>query len=84
MSDFGTVRPSLWHSVGNKAMTAVAKLLFGLAISDLLTYLKLLPIPGLGSRTQSSDIKSQLANLLSDDRARISINEETSSTTAQV
>jgi glycosyltransferase involved in cell wall biosynthesis len=49
MSGFGTVHPSLWHSVGNKAMTALANLLFGSAISDLHTCLKLLPTPLLRS-----------------------------------
>ena len=49
MSGFGTVHPSLWHSVGNKAMTNLANLLFGSAISDLHTCLKLLPIPLLRS-----------------------------------
>jgi dolichol-phosphate hexosyltransferase len=45
MSGFGTVHPSLWHSVGNKAMTAMANVLYGSAISDLHTCLKLLPAP---------------------------------------
>jgi glycosyltransferase involved in cell wall biosynthesis len=49
MSGFGTVHPSLWHSVGNKAMTAMANILFGSAISDLHTCLKLLPTPLLNS-----------------------------------
>jgi glycosyltransferase involved in cell wall biosynthesis len=49
MSGFGTVHPSLWHSVGNKAMTGLANLLFGSAISDLHTCLKLVPIPLLSS-----------------------------------
>jgi glycosyltransferase involved in cell wall biosynthesis len=49
MSGFGTVHPSLWHSVGNKTMTAMANLLFGSAISDLHTCLKLLPTPLLRS-----------------------------------
>ena len=49
MSGFGTVHPSLWHSVGNKAMTAMANVLFGSAISDLHTCLKLLPTPLLRS-----------------------------------
>jgi len=39
MSRFGTVHPSLWNSVGNKAMAALANLLFGSAISDLHTCL---------------------------------------------
>jgi glycosyltransferase involved in cell wall biosynthesis len=49
MSGFGTVHPSLWHSIGNKAMTGMANLLFGSAISDLHTCLKLLPTPLLNS-----------------------------------
>jgi glycosyltransferase involved in cell wall biosynthesis len=49
MSGFGTVHPSLWHSVGNKAMTLVANLLFSSAISDLHTCLKLVPMPLLRS-----------------------------------
>jgi glycosyltransferase involved in cell wall biosynthesis len=49
MSGFGTVHPSLWHSVGNKAMTMMANILFGSAISDLHTCLKLLPTPLLRS-----------------------------------
>ncbi len=49
MSGFGTVHPSLWHSVGNKAMTMMANVLFGSAISDLHTCLKLLPTPLLRS-----------------------------------
>jgi glycosyltransferase involved in cell wall biosynthesis len=49
MSGFGTVHPSLWHSIGNKAMTMMANALFGSAISDLHTCLKLLPTPLLRS-----------------------------------
>jgi dolichol-phosphate hexosyltransferase len=49
MSGFGTVHPSLWHSVGNRAMTTMANVLFGCAISDLHTCLKLLPTPLLNS-----------------------------------
>jgi hypothetical protein len=49
MSGFGTVHPSLWHSVANNAMTSLANVLFGSAISDLHTCLKLLPIPLLRS-----------------------------------
>src|ERR1019366_8276273 len=49
MSGFGTVHPSLWHSIGNKAMTSMANVLFGSAISDLHTCLKLLPTPLLRS-----------------------------------
>jgi dolichol-phosphate hexosyltransferase len=49
MSGFGTVHPSLWHAVGNKAMTLLANLLFGSAISDLHTCLKLVPMPLLKS-----------------------------------
>jgi len=49
MSGFGTVHPSLWHAVGNKAMTLLANVLFGSAISDLHTCLKLVPMPLLRS-----------------------------------
>jgi glycosyltransferase involved in cell wall biosynthesis len=49
MSGFGTVHPSLWHSVGNKFMTLLANILFGSAISDLHTCLKLVPMPLLNS-----------------------------------
>lgn len=49
MSGFGTVHPSLWHSVGNKAMTFLANVLFSSAISDLHTCLKLVPMPLLKS-----------------------------------
>jgi dolichol-phosphate hexosyltransferase len=49
MSGFGTVHPSLWHAIGNKSMTLLANLLFGSAISDLHTCLKLLPVPLLNS-----------------------------------
>jgi glycosyltransferase involved in cell wall biosynthesis len=49
MSGFGTVHPSLWHAFGNKAMTFLANILFGSAISDLHTCLKLVPMPLLRS-----------------------------------
>jgi dolichol-phosphate hexosyltransferase len=49
MSGFGTVHPSLWHAIGNKAMTLLANVLFGSAISDLHTCLKLVPMPLLRS-----------------------------------
>jgi glycosyltransferase involved in cell wall biosynthesis len=49
MSGFGTVHPSLWHAVGNKTMTLLANVLFGSAISDLHTCLKLVPMPLLRS-----------------------------------
>jgi glycosyltransferase involved in cell wall biosynthesis len=49
MPGFGTVHPSLWHSVGNKCMTLLANILFGSAISDLHTCLKLVPMPLLNS-----------------------------------
>jgi dolichol-phosphate hexosyltransferase len=49
MSGFGTVHPSLWHAIGNKSMTLLANLLFGSAISDLHTCLKLVPMPLLKS-----------------------------------
>lgn len=51
MSGFGTVHPSLWHAVGNRAMTIFANVMFGSAISDLHTCLKLLPMPLLQSFT---------------------------------
>ncbi|MEI8147560.1 MAG: glycosyltransferase family 2 protein [Actinomycetes bacterium] len=44
MSGFGTVHPSLHHLVGNRLMTWTANIMFGAAISDLHTCLKLLPI----------------------------------------
>jgi len=43
MSGFGTVHPTLVHRVGNHMMTLFANLLFGAAISDLHTCIKLLP-----------------------------------------
>jgi glycosyltransferase involved in cell wall biosynthesis len=49
MSGFGTVHPSLWHAIGNKAMTLFANVLFGSSISDLHTCLKLIPMPLLNS-----------------------------------
>jgi glycosyltransferase involved in cell wall biosynthesis len=49
MAGFGTVHPSLWHAIGNKAMTLLANVLFGSAISDLHTCLKLVPMPLLNS-----------------------------------
>jgi dolichol-phosphate hexosyltransferase len=49
MSGFGTVHPSLWHAIGNKSMTLLANLMFGSAISDLHTCLKLVPMPLLRS-----------------------------------
>jgi hypothetical protein len=49
MSGFGTVHPSLWHALGNKSMTLFANMLFGSAISDLHTCLKLVPMPLINS-----------------------------------
>ena len=49
MAGFGTVHPSLFHMIGNHVMTWAANILFGAAISDLHTCLKLLPIPLLRS-----------------------------------
>ena len=49
MSGFGTVHPSRRHSVGNHAMTSMANIIFGSAISDLHTCLKLFPVPLLES-----------------------------------
>jgi glycosyltransferase involved in cell wall biosynthesis len=43
------IQPSLVHAFGNKAMTGTVNLLFGTAISDLHTCLKLLPLPLLRS-----------------------------------
>ncbi len=45
MSGFGTVHPSFIHALGNRLMTLSANILFGCAISDLHTCLKLLPLP---------------------------------------
>jgi dolichol-phosphate hexosyltransferase len=45
MSGFGTVHPSLHHLIGNHLMTWVANIIYGAAMSDLHTCLKLLPIP---------------------------------------
>lgn len=39
------LQPSLIHALGNKAMTMVANILYGSAIHDLHTCLKLLPLP---------------------------------------
>lgn len=41
----GTIHPTLIHSVGNWIMTGTANVLYGSAISDLHTCLKLLPVP---------------------------------------
>ena len=41
----GTVFPSLLYAVGNRVMTGFANLLFGAAISDSFTCLKLFPLP---------------------------------------
>ncbi|NBV26465.1 MAG: glycosyltransferase family 2 protein [Actinobacteria bacterium] len=51
MSGFGTVHPSLHHLIGNRIMTWTANIIYGAAISDLHTCLKLLPIPLLRSMT---------------------------------
>jgi len=45
MSGLGTVHPSLWHALGNRSMTLFANILFGSAIADLHTCLKLVPMP---------------------------------------
>jgi glycosyltransferase involved in cell wall biosynthesis len=45
MSGFGTVHPSLHHLIGNSAMTWAANVIFGAAMSDLHTCLKLIPVP---------------------------------------
>lgn len=49
MSGFGTVHPSLHHLIGNRVMTWAANIIYGAAISDLHTCLKLIPIPLLRS-----------------------------------
>jgi glycosyltransferase involved in cell wall biosynthesis len=49
MSGFGTVHPSLHHLIGNRIMTWTANVIYGAAISDLHTCLKLIPIPLLRS-----------------------------------
>jgi glycosyltransferase involved in cell wall biosynthesis len=41
----GTTFPSLVSAVGNRVMTAIANVLYGSAISDLHTCLKLFPVP---------------------------------------
>lgn len=41
----GTIHPTLIHAFGNMIMTGTANLLYGSAISDLHTCLKLLPLP---------------------------------------
>ncbi|MGP8065110.1 MAG: glycosyltransferase family 2 protein [Acidimicrobiales bacterium] len=41
----GTTFPSLFHSVGNRLMTMTANVMYGSAISDLHTCLKLVPLP---------------------------------------
>lgn len=45
MSGFGTVHPTFTHLVGNRLMTLAANILFGAAISDLHTCIKILPVP---------------------------------------
>jgi len=40
-----TIHPTLIHAVGNKVMTATMNVVYGCAISDLHTCLKLLPMP---------------------------------------
>jgi glycosyltransferase involved in cell wall biosynthesis len=45
----GTVHPTFVHAFGNKVMTLAANLIYGTAISDLHTCLKLLPLPLLRS-----------------------------------
>ncbi len=55
MSGFGTVHPSRRHALGNHAMTLAANVMFGSAISDLHTCLKLLPLPLLRSFTLTEE-----------------------------
>lgn len=45
MRGHGTIHPTLIHALGNMIMTATANVLYGSAISDLHTCLKLLPLP---------------------------------------
>lgn len=45
MRGHGTIHPTLIHALGNTIMTATANVLYGSAISDLHTCLKLLPLP---------------------------------------
>ena len=45
MRGHGTIHPTLIHALGNYIMTATANILYGSAISDLHTCLKLLPLP---------------------------------------
>lgn len=45
MHGFGTVHPSLHHLIGNRAMTWATNIIFGAAMSDLHTCLKLIPVP---------------------------------------
>jgi len=45
MSGFGTVHPTFTHLVGNRLMTFAANVLFGAALSDLHTCIKILPVP---------------------------------------
>lgn len=45
MRGFGTIHPTFIHALGNKIMTETANIIYGSAISDLHTCLKLLPLP---------------------------------------
>jgi glycosyltransferase involved in cell wall biosynthesis len=45
MSGFGTVHPTFTHLLGNRLMTLATNMLYGAAISDLHTCVKILPIP---------------------------------------
>lgn len=45
MSGFGTVHPTFMHLVGNRLMTLATNVLYGAAISDLHTCVKILPVP---------------------------------------
>lgn len=45
MSGFGTVHPTFTHLVGNRLMTLATNILYGVAISDLHTCVKIVPTP---------------------------------------
>lgn len=51
LAGINSLRPSLIHAVGNRVMTWTANILFGTAITDLHTCLKLLPVGLLRSMT---------------------------------
>jgi len=55
MRGHGTIHPTLIHALGNTIMTATANVLYGSAISDLHTCLKLLPLPLLRAMQLTED-----------------------------